>query len=77
MGMLFGGGFMSEAVGSGMLLTVNIVCVNLSAKIVFFLKNIKPRTTLELEQAKHSSTLYVLIWLLSIVVLTLAIYWGK
>ncbi|MBC8316366.1 MAG: TIGR00341 family protein [Desulfobulbaceae bacterium] len=74
MGLLFGGGHISEALGSGLLLAVNIACINLSAKIVFFLKGIKPRTWLQLEKAKQSTAAYLFFWIISLGVLILAIY---
>lgn len=77
MGFLFGGGYLSEAVGAGFLLAVNIVCVNLSAKIVFFLKGVKPRTWLETEKAKQSTTAYMIFWLISLGVLILIIFLDK
>jgi uncharacterized hydrophobic protein (TIGR00341 family) len=77
MGLLFGGGYASQAFGAGFLLAINIVCVNLAAKTVLFLKGVKPRTWLEHEKAKQSTAAYMIFWLISLGVLILAIYFSK
>ncbi len=70
MGLMLGSGHADLAMGAGMLLAVNIVCVNLSAKLVFLYKGIKPRTWLTSEKARESSTVYLFIWLVSLAILT-------
>ncbi len=70
LGLMLGSGQNELALGAGLLLAVNIVCVNLSAKLVFLVKGIKPRTWLTSEKARESSTVYLLIWLVSLAILT-------
>ncbi|HQU14541.1 MAG: TIGR00341 family protein [Chromatiales bacterium 21-64-14] len=74
LGLLLGGGQVHLAFGAGLLLAVNVVCVNLSAKLVFLVKGIKPRTWLEKRKARQSMTTYVVIWLVSLAILVTAIY---
>lgn len=74
LGLMLGGGDINRAIGAGLLLAVNIVCVNLASKIVFFLKNIHPRTWLEKEKAKRAMVVYILVWLFSLLILMLFIY---
>jgi len=62
------------AYGAGLLLAVNIVCVNLSAKIVLLVRGIKPRTWLEKNKAKQSVVLYIAMWAVSLLALMLLIY---
>ena len=69
LGIMIGAGQADLAIGAGLLLAVNIVCVNLSAKLVFIFKGIKPRTWLSSEKARESSTVYILIWLVSLAIL--------
>lgn len=76
-GLLLGGGFYDTAFGAGLLLAVNIVCVNLAAKLVFFMQGIKPRTWLQHEQARQSTTTYLIVWLFSLLFIIMAIYWGR
>jgi uncharacterized membrane protein len=73
-GIMLGQANFDLAVGAGLLLAVNIVCVNLASKIVFLFKGIQPRTWLEKEKAKRAMTVYVLGWLIILVVLILVIY---
>lgn len=47
---------------------------NLSAKIVFIFKGIKPRTRLSSEKAKESSAVYLLIRIVSLALLIAIIY---
>jgi uncharacterized hydrophobic protein (TIGR00341 family) len=73
-GIMLGQTHFDLAIGAGLLLAVNIVCVNLASKIVFFFKGISPRTWLEKEKAKRAMTVYVLGWMITLVVLILVIY---
>lgn len=73
MGMMLGAGRWDLALTAGLLLAVNIVCVNLSAKLVFLLKGVKPRTWLEKRQAFQSMRVYILFWVVALVVLAGAI----
>jgi uncharacterized hydrophobic protein (TIGR00341 family) len=62
------------AIGASMLLAVNIVCINLSAKLVFLLKGIQPRTWLETKKARQSRTLYLMVWITLLMLLIVMIY---
>ena len=62
------------ALGAAMLLAVNIVSINLSAKLVFLLKGIQPRTWIEARKARQSRTLYLLVWATLLVLLIAMIY---
>ncbi len=73
-GLMLGSGQVGLAFGAALLLAVNIVCVNLAAKIVFLVKGVKPRTWLGKRAAKQSMTIYMAIWIISLLVLLLAIY---
>lgn len=74
LGLMLGQGNGELAIGAGLLLAVNIVCVNLASKVVFFSKNIYPRTWLEKEKAKRAMFVYVLGWVVTLMILILAIY---
>jgi len=69
LGLMLGAGQYQNALGAGLLLAVNVVCVNLSGKLVFLLKGIKPRTWLEKRKARQSMKTYVIFWLVVLVVL--------
>ncbi|MGE5129263.1 MAG: TIGR00341 family protein [Sphingomonadaceae bacterium] len=74
LGLMLGSGQVHHALGAGLLLAVNIVCVNLAAKVVFLAKGIHPRTWWEQRKAKRAMTLYILIWAVSLALLVAVIY---
>jgi len=73
-GLMLGSGSIDLAIGASLLLSINIVCVNLASKIVFFAKNIRPRTWLEKEKAKGAMVTYILGWIVTLLILILVIY---
>ena len=73
LGLMMGAGLFDQAAGAGLLLAVNVVCVNLAAKVVFLIKGVRPRTWHEQKQARQSMAIYIGIWLVSLLVLVVAI----
>ncbi len=73
-GLMLGSGQLESAFGAALLLAVNIVCINLAAKTVFLIRGVKPRTWLEKRKAKQSIVTYMVFWILSLLVLLIAIY---
>ncbi|MDI3260267.1 MAG: TIGR00341 family protein [Sinobacteraceae bacterium] len=74
LGIMLGQRQFELATDAGLLLAVNIVCVNLASKIVFYVRGIRPRTWLEKEKAKRATFIYVLGWLVSLLILMAIIY---
>ena len=74
LGLMLGAGRSEEAVGAGLLLAVNVVCVNLAAKLVFLLQGVRPRTWIEQRKAKQSTLVYLTLWVLSLVLLAVVVY---
>ena len=74
MGLMLGAGQTDLAYGAAFLLAVNIVAINLSAKLGFLVQGIKPRTWLEKQKAKQSMTSYIIIWVLTLAALLFVIY---
>ena len=74
MGLMLGAGQTDLAYGAALLLAVNIVAINLSAKLGFLIQGIKPRTWLEKKKAKQSMQSYIIIWVLTLAALLLVIY---
>lgn len=72
-GLMLGQGEPGLALGAALLLAINVVSVNLASKIVFFFKGIRPRKWLEKEKAKRAMVAYVLVWILTLAVLTLVV----
>ena len=73
-GLMIGMGDMPAAIAALVLLAVNIVCINLSAQLVFLFKGVKPRTWLEQQQASQSRAVYFLVWVVSLGFLVYVIY---
>lgn len=73
LGMMIGSGQFSEAAGAALLLAVNVVCINLSAKLVFLFKGVKPRTWLEKNKARQSMAIYATVWIVVLAMLIVAI----
>ncbi|MDH5191503.1 MAG: TIGR00341 family protein [Gammaproteobacteria bacterium] len=74
LGLTLGAEHYSQAAGAGLLLAVNIVCLNLAAKLVFLSRGVKPRTWLEQRKARQSTATYIIFWLVSLLILVFAIY---
>jgi uncharacterized hydrophobic protein (TIGR00341 family) len=73
LGLMLGHGEGGLAAGAALLLTVNVVCVNLASKLVFLVKGVRPRTGTEKEKAKRTMAVYILVWLATLALLVLAI----
>jgi len=73
-GLMLGSGQINLALGALLLLAVNIVSVNLAAKVVFLIRGVKPRTWLEKQKARQSTTTYIVFWVVSLLILLVAIY---
>jgi uncharacterized hydrophobic protein (TIGR00341 family) len=74
LGIMLGHGEANFAIGAGLLLAINVVCINLASNIVFFIKGIGPRTWWEKEKAKRAMSIYVLVWLISVIILLLLVF---
>lgn len=74
LGLMLGSGHLQYAIGAGLLLAVNIVCLNLAAKVVFLLRGIGPRTWWEKEKARRAMFIYLTLWIFSLIVLLVAVY---
>ncbi|MCU7931163.1 MAG: TIGR00341 family protein [Candidatus Thiodiazotropha sp. (ex Codakia rugifera)] len=61
------------ALDATLLLAANIVCVNLAAKLVFLVKGIQPRTWAEKAKAKRAMSIYIGVWIITLVLVTMAI----
>jgi uncharacterized hydrophobic protein (TIGR00341 family) len=77
LGIMLGAGHNNLAIGAALLLAVNIVCVNLAAKVVFLVRGIKPRSWLEKQKATQSMVTYLVFWVLSLALLLVIILFRK
>lgn len=74
LGIMLGLGDTNLAFGAGLLLAINVVCVNLAIKVVFFFKGIRPRTWWEKKKAKRAMVIYILAWIVTLIILVFFIY---
>jgi uncharacterized hydrophobic protein (TIGR00341 family) len=74
LGLMLGHGEFNLAMSAGLLLAINLVCVNLACKLVFMIKGIHPRTWVEKKKAKHAMVVYILGWVVSLIILIVVIY---
>ncbi len=74
LGLMLGSGQIAPAIGASLLLAVNIVCVNLAAKVMFLVQGIRPRTWFEKQKARRAMFTYIPVWAISLLILILAIY---
>ncbi len=73
-GLMLGHARPDLALGAALLLAVNVVSVNLACKLVFLFKGIQPRTWWEKETAKKAMRTYIFVWVITLLMLGLAIY---
>jgi len=73
-GLMLSIGEYNHAMGAALLLAVNIVCINLSSKLVFLFRGIKPRTWLDAHKANQSRLLYIALWIVMLALLFITIY---
>lgn len=68
-GLMLSNGSYKHALGAALLLAVNLVCVNLAAKLVLLFKGVKPRHWLEKQKARQSMFIYITVWLVTLAML--------
>ena len=69
-GLLAGSGDWELAGRAGLLFGINVVAVNLSALVVYYLKGVRPRTWLERRSAKRSVYVNMGVWITMILLLS-------
>jgi uncharacterized hydrophobic protein (TIGR00341 family) len=74
LGLMLGVGQFDLALGAGLLLAINVVSVNLSSKIVFFAKGIRPRGVQDQQRSNRTMATYIIVWVISLLLLGGAIY---
>lgn len=73
-GYLLGTWRIDMALSAGTLLAINIVCINLTAQIVFLVRGIRPRTWYERQGAKQSTLVSLIVWTALLAVLVTIVY---
>lgn len=73
-GVFLGAGKIDLSLGAFLLLAINVICVNFSAKLVFMLSGVKARTWYEQEKAGRAGKAALLFWALSLCAALIVIY---
>ena len=76
-GLLLGSGEWAAAQGASLVFLTNVICVNLAGIVTFLFKGVRPLTWWEAQQAKRSSRIAILIWVLLLVSLAGVIVLAK
>jgi uncharacterized hydrophobic protein (TIGR00341 family) len=71
LGLLLGSGYPFSALGAGLLLLTNIICVNLAGVVVFWIQGVRPTSWWEEKQASRATkiSIAVCVGLLAILIL--------
>jgi uncharacterized hydrophobic protein (TIGR00341 family) len=69
LGLMLGAGNYQLALGALLLLAVNVVSVNLAAKVTFFIRGVRPRTWWQKKKARQSLITYIVFWVVALLVL--------
>ncbi len=76
-GLLLGAGYMNLAIGSIILTTTNLICINLAGILTFLVQGIQPRSWWEVEKAKKATRIAIGIWIALLAILAIIIwYWN-
>jgi len=74
LGLMLGHGNTQLAFSAGLLLLINLVCVNLTSKVVFFVKGIRPRTWVAKKKAKRALVIYIISWFVTLLILVFVLW---
>ena len=73
-GLLLGAGHYTEAMGAGMLLLANMVCVNLAGVLTFLLQGVRPLRWGDQETARIATKRAIISWVILLIILLTVIY---
>jgi len=74
MGIALSVGQYFDTLSAFLLLIVNIVCISLSANLMFLLKGVKPQSGYKKEKAKYANIIFVITMLILLAILFTAVY---
>jgi len=74
LGLLLGSGHIHLAFGSFLLLSINIICINLSGVTTFLVQGVRPLTWWESTKAKKAAKYAIAFWTILLILLFLLIY---
>jgi uncharacterized hydrophobic protein (TIGR00341 family) len=76
-GLLVGAGYMAEAFGAFLLVTTNVICVNLSGVVTFVMQGVRPGTWWEADRARRATWIAIGVWAALLVALVILVLWNR
>jgi len=73
-GILLGSGFVHKSLDALLLLSTNMICINISGVITFLLQGIRPISWWEAAKAKKATRISIVIWTFLLLLLMLLLY---
>lgn len=74
-GLLLGSGILNKSLDAFLLLTTNMICINLSGMLVFILQGIRPNNWWDAAKAKKATRIAISIWTVLLIILILILYY--
>jgi uncharacterized hydrophobic protein (TIGR00341 family) len=74
-GLLLGSGFVYKSLDAILLLTINMICINVSGTLVFVLQGIRPISWWEAAKAKKATRVAISVWTLLLLILIFLLYY--
>jgi uncharacterized hydrophobic protein (TIGR00341 family) len=72
-GLLLGAGAFEAAMSATLLLTTNVIAINLAAVVTFLVQGIRPTTWYEAERARKATRMAIAFWIVALLLLIVAI----
>ena len=76
-GLLLGDGHFYESINAFLILATNIVCLNVSAVVMFLFQGIRPNRWWEAERARKQTKIAIAVWMFLLVLLMLLIQFNS
>lgn len=73
-GMMLGSGNWVLATGAGMLVLVNLICINLAGVMTFWIQGIQPRKLWEADRAVKATKVAIMLWTLLLIALVIILF---
>jgi uncharacterized membrane protein len=77
LGLLLGSGYLLPAMGAGLLLITNIICINLAGVLVFWIQGVRPTSWWEENKAQRSTKISIAVCAGLLIILALSIILAK
>jgi uncharacterized hydrophobic protein (TIGR00341 family) len=76
-GLLLGDGHFYESINAFLMLATNIVCLNVSAVVMFLFQGIRPNKWWEAERARKQTKIAITVWMVLLILLMLLIQFNS